>query len=95
MYVKETHNCNDISINSLLRIIRAFLYHAMDNGNIPSLISTLCFSASEALRLNFVFQAFTPFLFTFISLFLGCSNFFQFMKIGMYLDVCSMDYAYE
>lgn len=34
LYVKETHKCNDISINSLLRSIRAFLYFAMDNGNI-------------------------------------------------------------
>lgn len=34
VYVKETHNCNDISINSLLRSIRAFLYFAMENGNI-------------------------------------------------------------
>lgn len=34
IYVKETHNCNDISINSLLRTIRAFLYYAIDNENI-------------------------------------------------------------
>ena len=32
LYVKETHECNDISINSILRTIRAFLYYAMDNG---------------------------------------------------------------
>ena len=36
IYVKETHNCNDISINSLLRSIRAFLYYAMENGNIAN-----------------------------------------------------------
>lgn len=34
IFVKESHNCNDISINSLLRSIRAFIYHSMDNGSI-------------------------------------------------------------
>jgi integrase/recombinase XerD len=36
IYVKETHNCNDISINSLLRSIRAFLYFTMENGNMTT-----------------------------------------------------------
>lgn len=32
LYLKENYECNDITINSYLRTIRAFLYYAMETG---------------------------------------------------------------
>lgn len=41
LYLKEKGTCNDITINSYLRGIRAFLYYAMDEGYLPSFHITI------------------------------------------------------
>lgn len=35
VWVRETHNANDITVNSYLRTVRAFAYYCMDNSYLP------------------------------------------------------------